>query len=161
MKHPENFDEINLYRRVIKAGLEYQLKQVEEELKFRKDDQKFVEFLEMTKRHFLKIIDDSNSINSLSKLKRWFNDISEGCIEANDIGYQLYIERETGFNPDLFGKLHNKVEKIIEAGMIKSETEYRNTELLLNLIFGQDPKDERIPRLDQLLGTYQKIKKKK
>lgn len=149
--------EIEKYRSMIIAGIDYTLQQLSSSESRANNSE---EFLNILKVGLFQSQEEAKKVNSLSKLKQWFRDISEDALEDNDTEYQQYIIDKTGHNPDLFQKLFNSFERISNRSFIKSEIEYREIDCLQHLLFLQDPNDPRLDRIEFLLGSYNPKQKK-
>ena len=145
--------EILKYRQMIEAGLDYLIESIQQKSVIPSNEQhKDVAAVMLDEFKRLKI--EARSVQGLSKLKNWFKSISEWPIEEGDVNYELYIKRQTGHDPNVFGSLQRRVEKIRLSGIVKTESQYRDVQLLLNLLFGDNAEDSRIAELDTLLWTY-------
>lgn len=149
--------ELDKYRDIIIAGIDYKIK-CYSSVPIETHDGKIVNFAEELGSYFLHL---KNHIlvlhqkNRLASLKKVFREISEPAVATYDIKYQVFIEEATGHKIDLFDKLFSKIDKIIKTGLIKTDTQYRDTATMIDFLESFNPPDKkRIEKLIELQFAY-------
>ena len=150
--------ELDSQKLLIKAGLIYQIAQSKKTVETTQNelDRNVANIIIEQFSNLLNQVDD---LQSVTKAKQWFRDISEGPIERGDINYQIYLEGKTGIKVDLFGSLIKKVTRYLKVGRINAEHQYREVELALQLYSHQRKLEEELIALDNLLFTFRANRK--
>ena len=145
-------EELIKYKNLVLATIDYQLQLYE---KFPQPafelTNNFEQLKAQTNTHFNK--------GSLGTLKRWFKDLSEPMVDTKDLRFSSYLEEKTGYKIDLFKKQIERIEKIIQKGMITTDNQYREVDSFVDNLCQSNPQDiERINLLNNLLVNYHKQK---
>ncbi|RXK58046.1 hypothetical protein ESA94_18710 [Lacibacter luteus] len=162
MANANQKSELDKYRDIVIAGLDY-TDMLMRKTPIQKHDGEIVNFGEELGSYFSDLKNHALTLhkkNKLSTLKRWFKDISEMSVATGNLDYQFYIETTTGHKVDLFGKLFEKIDKLIKVGQIKTDTQYRTISTMIDFLESYNPPDiERIKALDALQFAYSDQKK--
>jgi hypothetical protein len=142
-------EELNKYRAIILATLDYQIGKIREagdELLM-----KSIKHLENIKQlaevHYQK--------GHLDTLKKGLRDLTEWPLEEGDRRYVDYIRVHTGYEFDIFADFENRIQKIIDAGKIESTGEFYYAALKLKQIKHIKPGNEMASRLEKLITEFE------
>ncbi len=111
-----------------------------------------------TKSHFknLRLIaTDDFKKGRLTKLKRWFRDLTEMQVETKDFKFNEYLRETTGYDINIHQDFYKRIDKIIEKGKITSDNQFREINAYVDKLCQSEPADtNKIEKLNSLLLDY-------
>ncbi|HUC80679.1 MAG TPA: hypothetical protein VMR70_07160 [Flavisolibacter sp.] len=145
--------ELIKYRKLVLATLDYNLDL--KDLYPNNTDFDFVAHFEGLKAK----TEEQFTKGRLTRLKQWFRDLTEMCIEGWDLKFNTYLHEKTGYDIDIFAAYHQRVEKIIAKGKITSDNQFYDISMIVDNLCQTEPVDkEKIERLNKLLLQYEQRK---
>ncbi|NET32098.1 MAG: hypothetical protein F6K19_08850 [Cyanothece sp. SIO1E1] len=109
--------------------------------------------------HMKVLVQDCFESGSLTKLKNWFDDLSETPREVLDLSFNDYIQEKTGYEVNIHKKFEMRISEILQRNRIKSNQEYRDVETKVNYLSELENGDEvLINELNELLLSYYRRK---
>jgi len=117
-------------------------------------DEHFKSLKEQATEHFQK--------GRLSKLKKWFQDLSEAPREARDPKFSSYLKTKTGQDAGIFEDYYDRVEKIVAKGKITSDNQFYDVNSMVDHLYQSKPVDKgKLTILNNLLAEYEQRRAKK
>jgi hypothetical protein len=112
-----------------------------------------------TKSHFenLRLIaTDDYKKGRLTKLKRWFRDLTEMQVETKDFKFIEYLRETTGYDINIHQDFYKRVDKIVEKGKITTDNQFREINTFVDMLCQSKPVNyEKIEVLNKLLLDYE------
>ncbi len=97
----------------------------------------------------------------LTRLKKWYNDLTEPLIETCDIDFHKYINEKTNYNVDLIKSYIDNVENLIKKGKTTTNRQFYELSIMVDKLCQIEPFDqEKIEAINTLLADYE-LKKSK
>lgn len=98
----------------------------------------------------------------LSRLKKWFRDLTEMQVETRDFKFNQYLNEKTGYDIDIFQSYNLRVDKTIEKGRITTDNQFYDINMMVDQLSQIEPMDtQKIEKLNKLLLDYEQRKTKK
>ncbi|QHC85928.1 hypothetical protein AS589_14620 [Empedobacter brevis] len=95
----------------------------------------------------------------LSTLKKWFKELTFDFIEDGDFHFNEYLKKTTKYEIDIFESYFKRIEKIIDKGQIKTESQFHEIQNYVDhLIQNNSPDKELIKRMNEILLSFEKLK---
>lgn len=108
-------DELYKYKELIKLTVKYYKEQgVFEGVE---TDETFAGIIEKSEQLYEK--------KRLASIKRLFDQITEMLVQIHDFKFNLYLQKNSSYEIDIFDRYKAKIQKIIKRGKIKNDDEYR------------------------------------
>jgi uncharacterized protein YcbK (DUF882 family) len=148
--------ELQKYRDLILATLDYYLYNKEMQIKSGDfDSQEHYKGLKIqAEEHFQK--------GRLTRLKKWFRDLTEMQIETGDLKFNKYLQDKTKYDIDIFKTYFQRVDKIIWKGKITTENQFYDIGIMVDQLCQTEQFDsKKIEILNRLLRDYEQRKSQK
>lgn len=147
--------ELAKYRDLVIATLDYYLDTPE--LNFQQngfDSKLYFDKLKET-------VNDDFRKGRLTKMKKWFLDLTEMQAETKDFKFNEYLKRKTGHEINIFQNFLKRIDKIVANGKITTDNQYREINSYVDSLCQSEPLDKlKIESLNKLLLDYEKKVKK-
>lgn len=112
-----------------------------------------------TKSHFenLRLIaTEDYKKGRLTKLKRWFRDLTEMQVEIKDFKFNEYLKETTGYDINIHQDFYKRIDKIVEKGKITTDNQFREINAFVDSLCQSEQIDNtRIETLNKLLLDYE------
>lgn len=148
--------ELKKYRDLVVATIDYYLdnKLMQLETNDFDSNQHFQGLKKQALEHFDK--------GRLSRLKKWFRDLTEMQVETRDFKFNQYLNEKTGYDIDIFQSYNLRVDKTIEKGRITTDNQFYDINMMVDQLSQIEPMDtQKIEKLNKLLLDYEQRKTKK
>jgi hypothetical protein len=113
-----------------------------------------------SKSHFEKLKETAHNDfkkGRLTKMKKWFRDLTEMQVETKDYNFYEYLKRKTGHDINLFQDYLKRIDKIISNGKITTDNQYREINSYVDSLCHSESADKKmIEILNNLLLDYEK-----
>ena len=117
-----------------------------------------------SKSHFEKLKETANDDfkkGRLTKMKKWFRDLTEMQVETKDFKFNEYLKRKTGHEINIFQDYLKRIDKIVVNGKITTDNQFREISSYVDSLCQSKPVDtKKIDSLNKLLLDYEKKVKK-
>jgi len=148
--------ELIKYRDLVTATLDYLIENNEFRIKTEDfdSDSHYKKIKEQTTEHFQK--------GRLSKLKKWFRDLTEIQLETRDLKFNTYLRAKTGQDINILQDFYDRVDILIAKGKITNDNQFYDLNSLVDQLSNAVPVDnERLQMLNKLLADYEQRRTKK
>lgn len=96
---------------------------------------------------------------SLTKLKKFFNDLIEPFIEDKDYDFNLFLSKKTNIDINIFEVYEKRLKNIIKKGKITSDSQFYDIMNYINFLSQSKFVDnELINSLNNLVNSYEENK---
>lgn len=148
--------ELSKYRDLVLATLDYYLDNKGLQIKTADfDSQEHYKGLKIqTEEHYQK--------GRLTRLKQWFQDLTEMQVETVDLKFNKYLQNKTKYDIDIFKSYFQRIDKVIEKGKITTNNQFYDINMMVDQLCQTEPVDnEKIGILNKLLSEYEQRKTRK
>ena len=142
--------ELQKYRELILATLDYHLENNEMQIKTADFDSKeyYIRLKIDTEEQFKK--------GRLTRLKQWFRDLTGMHIETCDLNFNKYLQGKTNYDIDIFKSYYQRVDKVIEKGKITTDNQFYDIRIMVDQLCQTLPIDnKKIEILNRILSKYE------
>ncbi len=99
---------------------------------------------------------------SLTKLRQYFQYLTEPQRETEDLKFLVFLKERTGFEIDIFQRFYDRIDKIISKGKIVTANQYRDTLSMVDKLTQMEKVDTlKIEALNSMLLDFEKKQLKK
>ena len=82
-------------------------------------------------------------------------------IETRDLNFNKYLQDKTEYDIDIFKSYFQRVDKVIENGKITTDNQFYDISKMADQLCQTEPDNEKIEKLNRLLGDYEERKSRK
>lgn len=112
-----------------------------------------------SKSHFemlKKSVNEEFKKGRLSKIKKWFKDLTEMQVETKDFKFQEYLRNKTGHEVNIFQDFYKRIDKVVANGKITTDVQYREVYSYVDNLSQAEKVDKgKIDFFNQLLLDYE------